>query len=126
MVGLITQNGDDALPYPFESDVINDDAIARKIIWIVDRKPIMISKVESSGIASRQTIHTRIEGLIRKGYLRDEREAALPYKRYLFLTDKGIEGYERMKIHAWVNSHLHGLKEWASTFEEKNRRKIHR
>jgi len=77
--------------------------------------------VETSGIASRQTIHTRIEKLVREGYLREERESLLPYRCYLSLTDKGVQGLERMKIHAWVDSHLAQLKAWISSFEKRDK-----
>jgi DNA-binding MarR family transcriptional regulator len=54
----------------------------------------MISDIEESGQAARQTLHTRIEGLIAHGYLQEEREEKLPFRRYLSLTDKGKDVLE--------------------------------
>jgi DNA-binding MarR family transcriptional regulator len=54
----------------------------------------MISDIEESGRAARQTLHTRIEGLIAHGYVQAEREEKLPFRRYLSLTDKGKDALE--------------------------------
>lgn len=54
----------------------------------------IISDIEESGQAARQTLHTRIEGLIAHGYLQEEREEKLPFRRYLSLTDKGKDVLE--------------------------------
>jgi len=49
----------------------------------------MISEIEESGLAARQTIHTRVERLLDQGYLQEEREQKLPFRRHLSLTEKG-------------------------------------
>lgn len=54
----------------------------------------MISDVEESGIAARQTVHTRVEQLVREGYVQEEREQKLPFRRYLSLTEKGRQVLE--------------------------------
>lgn len=54
----------------------------------------MISDIEESGLAARQTIHTRVERLVAGGCVQEEREEKLPFRRYLFLTEKGRDALE--------------------------------
>jgi hypothetical protein len=58
------------------------------------QKKKTISDIEDSGLAARQTIHTRVEDLVRQGYIQEERETKLPFRRYLSLAEKGLDVLE--------------------------------
>jgi len=70
------------------------DELEKDILSQLGSGKRMISDIEESGLAARQTLHTRIEGLIAYGYLQEEREEKLPFRRYLSLTEKGQDALE--------------------------------
>ena len=70
------------------------DELEKDILSLLGSGKRMISDIEESGLAARQTLHTRIEGLVARGYLQVEREEKLPFRRYLSLTRRGQDELE--------------------------------
>jgi DNA-binding MarR family transcriptional regulator len=70
------------------------DELQREILLSLGPDKRIISEIEESGIAARQTVHVRIEQLVKDGYLQEEREGKLPFRRYLSLTEKGQQVLE--------------------------------
>jgi DNA-binding Lrp family transcriptional regulator len=54
----------------------------------------MITEIEESVPAARQTVHVRVERLVLLGHVREERKARLPFRRYLSLTAGGKHALE--------------------------------
>ncbi|MDG7047217.1 MAG: hypothetical protein JRN53_06520 [Nitrososphaerota archaeon] len=66
------------------------DLLSKKILMLIGNNKVLISKIEYSGLAARQTIHSRIEGLIKEDYIKEQRGSGFPPSRQLTLTDKGL------------------------------------
>ena len=70
------------------------DELEKGILAQLGPGRMMISEIGESGQAARQTLHTRVEQLVAGGYVREEREEKLPFRRYLSLTEKGQDALE--------------------------------
>jgi DNA-binding MarR family transcriptional regulator len=80
------------------------DEIERLVIKEIGEKPKTTSEVEGAGFAARQTIHNRIENLIQKGVLKEEREKRLPFRRFLSLTPEGEVLLQKIRLLDYVSA----------------------
>jgi DNA-binding MarR family transcriptional regulator len=74
------------------------DEIERLVIKEIGESQKTTSQVEGAGFASRQTIHNRIERLIQRGIIKEEREKRLPFRRFLSLTPEGEVFLQKIRI----------------------------